>query len=67
MPHAVETGPASDNLNGTMERIERQLVVGALRQAGGVQATAARRLGISERSMWHKVKKHAIDIDRLKS
>ena len=29
-------------------------------------ATAARRLGITERSMWHKVKKHCIDIERLK-
>ena len=37
-----------------------------LRRAGGVQAPAARRLGISERSMWHKVKKLGIDIDRLK-
>jgi two-component system response regulator AtoC len=57
----------ADNLPATMDRIERQLVVDALRHAGGVQATAARRLGITERSMWHKVKKHDIDIDRMKA
>lgn len=57
---------ASNSLPMTMDRIERQLLVDALRQAGGVQATAARRLGITERSIWHKVKKHSIDIEPLK-
>ncbi len=61
------TGSRADSLPVTLERIERQLLVDALRQAGGVQATAARRLGISERSMWHKVKKHGIDVERFKS
>ena len=64
-PERLVDGARGD-LPSTLERIERQLVIDALRQAGGVQATAARRLGISERSMWHKVKKHGIDVDRLK-
>ena len=61
----LRTG-TDDSLPDTMERIERRILVDTLRGAGGVQATAARRLGISERSMWHKVKKHGIDVDRLK-
>jgi two-component system response regulator AtoC len=62
---ALRTG-TDDSLPDTMERIERRILIDTLRRAGGIQATAARRLGISERSMWHKVKKHAIDIERLK-
>ncbi|NKB87544.1 MAG: response regulator [Acidobacteria bacterium] len=62
---ALKTG-TDDTLPDTMERIERRILIDTLRRAGGVQATAARRLGISERSMWHKVKKHDIDVDRLK-
>lgn len=62
---ALKTG-TDDSLPDTMERIERRILIDTLRRAGGVQATAARRLGITERSMWHKVKKHGIDIDRLK-
>ena len=57
----------SGDLPALMVQIELDLVTDALRQAGGVQATAARRLGISERSMWHKVKKHNIDVERLKA
>jgi len=62
---AVRTG-TDDSLPDTMERIERRILIDTLRGAGGVQAAAARRLGISERSMWHKVKKHGIDVERLK-
>ncbi len=62
---ALRTG-TDDSLPDTMERIERRILVDTLRGAGGVQVTAARRLGISERSMWHKVKKHGIDVERLK-
>jgi two-component system response regulator AtoC len=61
----LRTG-TDDSLPDTMERIERRILIDTLRRAAGVQATAARRLGISERSMWHKVKKHGIDIDRIK-
>ncbi len=62
---AARTG-TDDSLPITMYRIERQILIDALRSSSGVQATAARRLGISERSMWHKVKKHGIDVERLK-
>ncbi len=62
---AARTG-TDDSLPITMYRIERQILIDALRSSSGVQTTAARRLGISERSMWHKVKKHGIDVERLK-
>ena len=39
----------------------------ALSRAGGVQAAAARLLGVTERSVWHLVKKHRIDVSRLKT
>jgi type II secretory ATPase GspE/PulE/Tfp pilus assembly ATPase PilB-like protein len=41
-------------------------VVDALARAGGVQAAAARLLGVTERSVWHLVKKHRIEVSRLK-
>jgi len=62
-----QSASTGDSLPVTIDRIERQLILDALRAAGGVQATAARRLGITERSMWHKVKKHGIDVERLKA
>ncbi|HEY9198047.1 MAG TPA: helix-turn-helix domain-containing protein, partial [Gammaproteobacteria bacterium] len=31
----------------------------------GVQAQAARRLGISERSLWHRLKKLGIQVERI--
>jgi transcriptional regulator with GAF, ATPase, and Fis domain len=41
-------------------------VIEALSRTGGVQAAAARLLGVTERSVWHLVKKHRIDVDKIK-
>ena len=65
MPRSGDSA-TPDSLPATLHRIEQQLLVDALREAAGIQATAARRLGITERSMWHKVKKYGIDVDRYK-
>jgi len=46
-----------DGLAGIMRRVERRAVLQALDRCGWVQARAARMLGISERSMWYRVKK----------
>ena len=43
---------------------ERNMIIAALKQTKGVQVQAARLLGISERSLWHRVKKHGIRVDR---
>jgi Bacterial regulatory protein, Fis family len=50
-----------------MENVERQLIVDALARAGGVQVRAARLLGITEQSLWYRMKKFAIvaRVDRL--
>jgi DNA-binding NtrC family response regulator len=43
-----------------VERLERELIVGALEASGGRQSDAARRLGISERVLRYKMKKYRI-------
>ena len=45
------------SLDDVLEESERRLIVDALGKAGGVQARAAKILGISERSLWYRVKK----------
>jgi PAS domain S-box-containing protein len=44
-------------LHDILKRVERRAVLEALERCGWVQARAARMLGISERSMWYRVKK----------
>jgi two-component system response regulator AtoC len=53
-------------LDEKVAHLERAFVVDALARAGGVQAAAARLLGVTERSVWHLVKKHRIEVSRLK-
>ncbi len=54
-------GPASHaeptTLHDILDQTERRAVARALERAGWVQSRAARMLGISERSMWYRVKK----------
>jgi len=57
---SAEQDFTSDHLPEQVKSYERSLVCQALEAAGGVEKEAARRLGISERSMWHLVKKHAL-------
>ena len=45
---------------------ERKMIVDALRRSGGVQVKAAGLLGIKERSLWHRIKKHQINIAEFK-
>jgi DNA-binding NtrC family response regulator len=58
-PEAVRI-PAS--LDEELERIERRIIVSALQKTQGVQVKAADLLGITERSLWHRVKKLGIQI-----
>jgi two-component system response regulator AtoC len=39
---------------------ERRMILDALSKANGVQARAAKLLGITERSLWYRIKKHKI-------
>jgi two-component system response regulator AtoC len=50
------------SLDEALEDWERRMILDALRQAGGVQARAAKVLGISERSLWYRVKKLNIQV-----
>ncbi len=53
------------NLDHWLEEVERGAILEALSQCKGVQAHAARRLGITERSLWHRIKKLNIQINRV--
>src|SRR2546422_10179177 len=54
---ATESGRSLDE---TIDDVERQMILAALGRAGGVQVRAARLLGITEQSLWYRIKKHGI-------
>jgi DNA-binding NtrC family response regulator len=77
LPQAVRSAVGSVNATaGSLERmgernlddwladVERRAILEALGECDGVQVRAARRLGISERSLWHRIKKLNIQIAR---
>jgi len=53
-------------LGEIIEEVERQLLIGALQKTGGIQVEAAKLLGITEKNLWKKIKKHGIDVKELK-
>jgi len=57
-------GLGSEGLDHWLQATERKLIIDALARSGGVQVEAARLLGISERSLWHRLKKYNIQIGR---
>ena len=68
-PASADQSPLSGTLNGGklddwLEDVERRAILQALAQTDGIQAQAAKALGISERSLWHRVKKLGIQINR---
>ncbi|WP_372681854.1 sigma-54 interaction domain-containing protein [Desulfosarcina sp.] len=54
------------DLDWQIKDYERRMIVDALRRCGGVQVKAATFLGIKERSLWHRIKKHQINIAEFK-
>jgi DNA-binding NtrC family response regulator len=77
LPHAVRNAGGSTaasagslermgerNLDDWLADVERRAILEALGECDGVQVRAARRLGISERSLWHRIKKLSIQIAR---
>ena len=54
-------------LDDWLADIERQTISQALAACHGVQAHAAKKLGITERSLWHRIKKLGIQINRVVS
>jgi DNA-binding NtrC family response regulator len=52
--------PADLRLDDALDRLERQMILKALEDTKQVKARAARLLGISERSLWCKLRKHRL-------
>jgi len=61
LEQAVTGLPATVDLRNTVEHIERTLLRRALREAGGAQAEAGRRLGLSRSDMTYKVRKYGLE------
>jgi len=55
------------DLDGHLAVSEKDIILRALKQAGGVQARAAKLLGINQRSLWHRIKKYEIDVSAIKN
>jgi len=47
--------------------MEKEVIISALKETSGVQVKAAAILGINQRSLWHRIKKHEIDVDMFKN
>ncbi len=72
LPPTLQTAEASGTafvgaLTERLDNLERELILEALKSARGNQAEAARRLGVSERVMGLRLKKHGIDPKRFKT
>jgi Nif-specific regulatory protein len=72
LPPTLQTAEASGTafsgtLDATLDNVERELLLDALKSARGNKAKAARQLGISERLMGLRVLKHGIDPRRFRT
>ncbi|MGD8302105.1 MAG: sigma 54-interacting transcriptional regulator [Desulfobacterales bacterium] len=54
-------------LDERLKEIEKSIIIEALRKTGGVQVRATELLGINQRSLWHRIKKHGIDVKSIKN
>jgi transcriptional regulator with PAS, ATPase and Fis domain len=63
------TGNLHDNiaLDDRLMIMEKEMILHALKTTGGVQIKAANILGINQRSLWHRIKKHGIDINTVRN
>lgn len=59
---AGEAEGSPDKLSASVEQVERQLLIDALRKSGGVQTRAAERLGTTRRILKYKMDKHRITL-----
>ena len=53
-------GETGGRLAPALDALERTLIERALQQSGDDKPEAARRLGVSERTLWYKLKKHGL-------
>ena len=59
---ASQTTYSDKSLDDAISELEKSMIIDALKKTQGSQAKAAKILGISERSMWYRVKKYEIDM-----
>jgi len=59
--------PVNLSLDERLREIEKSMIIEALRKTGGVQVRATELLGINQRSLWHRIKKHNIDVKSIKN
>jgi len=55
------------SIDDQLQEIEKGFIVDALIKAGGIQVKSAGLLGINQRSLWHRIKKHQIDVRAFKN
>jgi len=60
---SLETSTEIESLSidDQLRTMEKRMIIEALKKAEGVQVRAAEILGIDQRSLWHRVKKHSIN------
>jgi two-component system, NtrC family, response regulator AtoC len=59
-PGTVQNEPGAVRLDEALDRLERDMILRALDETKQVKARAARLLGVSERSLWYKLRKHGL-------
>jgi DNA-binding NtrC family response regulator len=59
-PPADETVLEDGGLEAAVGQLERKLILRALADCGDNKAEAARRLGVSERTLWYKLKRYRL-------
>jgi DNA-binding NtrC family response regulator len=59
-PEETGLGRAAGEADGDLQTAERVLIESALRASGGHRRKAAERLGISERTLYRKIKQYGI-------
>jgi two-component system response regulator AtoC len=60
LPEEVLSEPTDLNLDRAVTEVERKLILRALMEANNNKVAAAALLGIGERTLWSKLKKHAL-------
>lgn len=60
LPVEAGTARASLTLDGALANLERQMILEALNTSGDNKVAAAKLLGIGERTLWTKLKKHGL-------
>lgn len=64
-PFLAEGAGFPENLEAALAEVEKSYILAALQETNGVQAAAAQLIGISERSLWYRLKKLEIHVDKI--